>query len=198
MASLWGNGMFVDKDYNKTRDYALKGVAQGDIMSHQIMGTLYYQGWGVPVDYRKSAEYWSAASAGGDLQATYDLGILYRDGQGVEKNEAKALELFTKAMDEGSFQAMVTLAVLSYTGDGIPRDFNRAFKLLKLCSDFRSSCSKELYAEITRNLSACYRFGRGTEVNEELADYWMEISVQNGNSEASDVRSMFGITNHIL
>ena len=126
------------------------------------------------------------------------MGVLYREGQGVDKNPEKALEYFTKAMDEGSFQAMVTLAALSYSGNGIPRDYDRAFRLLKRCSNFQSSCSKEVYAEITRNLSACYRFGRGTEANEELADYWMEISVQNGNSEASDVRSMFGITNHIL
>ena len=198
LASLYGNGLFIDKDYNKCVQYARQGAEQGDIMSHQIMGTLYYQGWGLPVDYRKAAEHWAAASAGGDVQAAYDLSVLYRLGHGVDKNPEKARELLDQALDRGSTNALVALAVLSYTGDGIPRDFDRAFKLLTRCSQLSGIMPAEILSEVARNLSACYRFGRGTAVNEELADYWMEISVQNGNSEAAGARSMFGISSRII
>lgn len=198
LASLWGNGIFMEPDYNKCVHYARQGAERGDIISHLIMGTLYYLGKGVPVDYRKAAEHWSAAAAGGDVESIYNLSVLYCEGTGVDKNPAKALELLNDAIDRGSIQALVSLAALSYNGDGIPRDYPLAFKLMQRCIHLRASISKEEYSEIARNLSACYRFGRGTEPNEELADYWMEISALTGNTDAAGVRSMFGISTKIL
>ena len=198
LASLWYTGIFMEPDYNKCVHYARQGAERGDIMSHLIMGTLYYHGKGVPVEYRKAAEHWSAAAAGGDVESIYNLSVLYCEGTGVDKNPAKALELLNDAIDRGSIQALVSLAALSYNGDGIPRDYPLAFKLMQRCIHLRASISKEEYSEIARNLSACYRFGRGTEPNEELADYWMEISALTGNTDAAGVRSMFGISTKIL
>ena len=137
MASIYGGTSTIPQDYNKVREYASQGAADGDPISNYAMGSLYYRGLGVPVDYHKAAEYWSTAAAAGNRDAIYDPAILYIDGKGVEKNPQKALELLNEALDMGSINALAKLAVLSYNGEGVPQDYNRAFKLLKRCTTHR-------------------------------------------------------------
>lgn len=127
----------------------------------------------------------------GNADAQFWVGYAYYKGEGVTKD-------VNEALDMGSINALATLAVLSYNSEGVPQDYNRAFKLLKRCTTHRRNITDNVYVEIARDLSACYRYGRGTTVDKELANYWMVISELNGNKAVADVRSLFTVSSKII
>ncbi len=191
-------GEGVTKDVNEAFKWMQKAANQSNASAQNWMGYFYDHGIGTEKNDAKTIEYYTKADNNGNGQAAYYLGMRYFDGKGVEKNPQKALELLNEALDMGSINALATLAVLSYNGEGVPQDYNRAFKLLKRCTTPRRNITDNVYVEIARDLSACYRYGRDTTVDKELANYRMVISELNGNKAVADVRSLFTVGSKII
>ena len=62
------------------------------------------------------------------------------------------------------------LGEMYYKGQYVKQDFNEAFRLLKEAAEYKDVPS----GNAMRLLSACYRYGLGTEKDAQKEAYWME------------------------
>lgn len=148
-------------------------------------------------DYNKALEYYLKGFNIDYPLCTYSLGISYELGLGelleIDKNKAK--ELLNKAYpkiielinnpdisDVERIYAKFVLGAYYYFGLGnIERDYNKAFKTIKECAD-----NGHIAAIYDLGVNFYYN-GNGTEVNYELADYYLNIAKENGLKRAIDL-----------
>lgn len=98
-----------------------------------------------------------------------------------------ALKYMEKAADNGYGFAAGVLGIMYYSGSNdVSKDYNKAFKYLLQAVQDPSEMSDGLVAEVYRNLGACYRFGRGTEVDHSLASYYTEQAAKYGDEGSFD------------
>lgn len=98
--------------------------------------------------------------------AMNEMGICYMEGQGVNKNKEEAVKWFKRAAKQNYGIAIGNLAEIYYNDE----QYDEAFRLLKdVCEDDLQIWPS---AKAMRLLSYCYTYGRGTQKNNELGDYW--------------------------
>ena len=148
-------------------------------------------------DYNKALHYYQKGFANSYPLCTYSLGISYELGLGnvltINKNKAKKLlinaypkiiELVNNPdIDEiERIYAQFIIGAYYYFGLGdIKRDYKKAFGIIKDCAD------KGHIAAIYDLGANFYYNGRGTEINYELADYYLNLAKENGLKRAIDL-----------
>ena len=160
----------------------------------------YIRSYTIDIDINKSYEYFK--KAGGSDEEYNDWAYKAADGGVVDASEKvfenveKSLDMFEILYINGYIPAGISLAIISY---GI--DNNRAFKALTslvenhadfieaeahfglhqrcLLGKYHSDYNDESPpSKLYRYLSACYRFGRGCEIDIDKADYYLKKSKQ--------------------
>ena len=151
----------------------------------------------VEQDYNKALYYYQK---GFDLDyplCIYSLGISYELGLGkiLEVDKGKAKKLLTNAYPkiielinnpnitevERVYAKFVTGAYYYFGLGEIEKDYSKAFEIIKECAD------KGHIAAIY-DLGANFYFnGNGTDINYELADYYLNIAKENGLKRARDL-----------
>lgn len=151
----------------------------------------------VEKDYNKALYYYQK---GFDLDyplCIYSLGISYELGLGkileVDKEKAKKLltNTYPKIIElinnpniteiERVYAKFVTGAYYYFGLGEIEKDYSKAFEIIKECAD------KGHIAAIY-DLGANFYFnGNGTDINYELADYYLNIAKENGLKRAIDL-----------
>ena len=97
----------------------------------------------------------------------------------------------TKAADNGYTFGAAVLGTLYYSGENlVEKDYEKAFKYLSEAVKDASSINNDLLAEVYRDLGACYRFGRGTNVDHSLASYYTEQAAALGDTKSFDAVKM--------
>lgn len=166
--------------------------------SYYVLGRSYdLEENGATQDYNKALEYYQKGFNIDYPLCTYSLGISYELGLGelleIDKNKSK--ELLNKAYpkiielinnpsisDVEKIYAKFVLGAYYYFGLGnIERDYNKAFQIIKECAD--NGHIAAIY-DLGANF---YYNGNGTEVNYELADYYLNIAKENGLKRAIDL-----------
>ena len=98
LGRIYLEGMDVDQDYNKAKDYFEKAAESNNAQAYTFLAYMYANSLGVDKDDAKVVELYQKAYELGDLYASYALGFIYRKGlYGVDKDEAKALDYVEKA-----------------------------------------------------------------------------------------------------
>jgi TPR repeat protein len=121
---FYENGLGVQQDYAKAREWYEKAADRGDVVAMTNLGVLYENGQGVQHDYAKAREWYEKAAAKDDTRATY-LGVLYEKGRGVPQDYGKARELYEKAAAKDNARA-TNLGVLYEHGLGVQQDYAKA------------------------------------------------------------------------
>ena len=67
-----------------------------------------------------------------------------------------------------------------YKGLGTPKDYSDAFKFLTIASDLNDS-------ESMRLLAACYRYGRGVQINANKEKEWLDKAVKHRDDRAVEL-----------
>lgn len=166
--------------------------------SYYVLGRSYdLEENGATQDFDKALEYYQKGFNIDYPLCTYSLGISYELGLGelleIDKNKSK--ELLNKAYpkiielinnpdisDVERIYAKFVLGAYYYFGLGnIERDYNKAFQIIKDCAD--NGHIAAIY-DLGANF---YYNGNGTEVNYELADYYLNIAKENGLKRAIDL-----------
>ena len=111
-------GTTETKNYWKALQWFTKSAAQGDSVSQNAIGLLYYHGGpGLDQDYEKAA-YWLEKSAkSGYKQAIENLALFYSTGEGVERDEEKAVYWFELWASQGNETDQHALAKLFTSGE---------------------------------------------------------------------------------
>ena len=87
-----------------------------------------------------------------------------------------------QAADNGMDFAAGVLGTIYYAGHGgVQKDYDKAFQYLSQAVHSPGDFGDNLLSEIYRDLGACYRFGRGTEVNHSMASYYTEQAAKYGD-----------------
>ena len=109
----------------------------------------------------------------------------------MHQENSSALEYITKAADGGYAFACAVLGTFYYDGEPlVEKDFNKAFKYLSRAVEEASSINNDLLSQVYRYLGACYRFGRGTEVDQSMASYYTEQAAKLGDKSSLDAVKM--------
>lgn len=156
-------------------------------------------------DYSKALYYYQK---GFDIDyplCIYSLGISYELGLGqlLEINKDKAKELLTNAYPRildlinnpntpeiERVYAKFVIGAYFYFGLGnIEKDYRKAFKIIK-------DCAEKGHIAAIYDLGANFYFnGNGTDINYELADYYLNIAKENGLKRAINLYKSRNKTN---
>ena len=101
------------------------------------------------------------------------MGRCYEEGIGVKTDPSKAFDWYKKAAGQGDFRAMCCMGAYFLSGDCVPYDPAKAFQLFQKAADANIPAAQY-------NLSVLYRYGEGTEKDEEKANFWRTRAAQNG------------------
>lgn len=163
--------------------------------SYYILGRSYdLEENGATQDYTKALEYYLKGFNIDYPLCTYSLGISYELGLGelLEIDERKAKKLLNDAYSkiielinnpdisdiERVYAKFVTGAYYYFGLGNIEKDYKRAFQIIKECAD--NGHIAAIY-----DLGANFYFnGNGTDVNYDLADYYLNIAKENGLKRA--------------
>lgn len=218
MGYFYDHGIGTEKNDAKTIEYYTKADNNGNGQAAYYLGMRYFDGNGVERNRIKAFDLFLKSAVKGDNGGRLMLGKCYENGYGTLRDYGASARAYYEGSDKNqncadAFKALLErlqntaytdplaaegLAKIYRNGLGVPKDENRAFKLLKRCTTHRRNITDNVYVEIARDLSACYRYGRGTTVDKELANYRMVISELNGNKAVADVRSLFTVSSKII
>lgn len=121
--------------------------------------------------------------------AMYSLGYEYIVGEILHQENSQAVKWMTNAADAGNAFASAVIGIAYYEGEEpFSKDYDAAFKYMSQAAQYIQSSEEkdEMIGQLCRNLAACYRFGRGTTVNNSLASYYTELAAQFGNEGSID------------
>lgn len=166
--------------------------------SYYILGRSYdLEENGAIQDYTKALEYYLKGLNIDYPLCIYSLGISYELGLGeilsIDKNKSKELlnNAYPKIIKlinnpnisdtERIYAKFVTGAYYYFGLGNIEKDYNKAFQIIKECAD------KGHIAAIY-DLGANFYFnGNGTDINYDLADYYLNLAKENGLKRAMDL-----------
>lgn len=171
---------------------------QNNGFSYYVLGRSYdLEENGLEQDYQKALYYYQK---GFDIDyplCIYSLGISYELGLGesleVDKDKAKKLlnnaypkiiELINKPNTsdiERTYAKFVTGAYYYFGLGSIKKDYQKAFEIIKECAD--NGHIAAIY-DLGANF---YYNGTGTDINYELANYYLNIAKENGLKRAIEL-----------
>ena len=192
---LAGMGMCYEYGYGVTEniasaiEYYKKAGKQGNGYSLQQLYQIYRRGKGsVQVDTQLALQYLRQGAEINHGPSLYSLGYEYLIGEIMHQEDSQALEYFNKAVEQNYPFAYAVLGTCYYDGEPlVEKDYNKAFQLLSKAAEDPGSINEELMGEVYKKLGACYRFGRGTEVNQSMASFYTEQAAKYGDQQALDV-----------
>lgn len=173
IAMVYRNGgTYVNPDSCFYWEY--KAAELGDVYSQCLLSLYYERGFGVEQNNEESFKWLLRAAEAGDDIAAEGVAKNYRDGVGVEQDFEKMIQWFEIAAARGRNNSLVYLGTLYQQGMyGLPIDKQKAFDMFQ-----RAAMQGDAWGEF--ELGECYRFGRGTTQDKELARYWIAKSAEQG------------------
>ncbi len=185
------NGYGVSKDISKAVSYYQKAAEKGHNYSTYRLYSLYRDGIGVPKNTNQAIQYLRQAADNGYTDAIYRLGLEYLTGEILHEEPSTAIRYMTQAAEKGMDFAAGVLGTIYYSGEGsIEKNYNKAFEYLVQAVRSPEEFGENLLAEIYRDLAACYRYGRGTEVNHSMASYYYEQAAKYGDESFEGVKAL--------
>ena len=152
--------------YKETIELLGPLAVDGNPTAQTLLGRCYESGLGVAQDLEKAVEWYRLAAEQNDAQGQILLAYCYEQGLGVAKDTDKTRELMLKAAESGHPEAQFNCALYASKGlYGVAKDPVQSFTYAKRAAD-------QGYAQAERYVGACYEYGVGTEMNQELAETW--------------------------
>ena len=101
LATLYGEGVGVDKDIARSVFWYRKAADQGIASAQHAMGVAYYAGSGVQSDIAEALSWFRRAAVQGFDLAQFNLGVIYEEGHGVPRDIPTAIHWYRKAAAQG-------------------------------------------------------------------------------------------------
>lgn len=177
LATIFRNGgSFVNPD--SCFYWEQKAAEKGDTYSQFMLSIYYERGFGVKSNERKAFEWRLKAAESGDALASEGIAVFYRDGLGVERNYEQMVFWLEKAAANGRLNSLVYLGTIHQQGMyGLAIDKEKAFALF-----MQAANQDDAWGAF--ELGECYRYGRGTSQDKNLARYWIYKAATQGHEAA--------------
>lgn len=173
-------------------------IDQNTNFSFYLLGRSYdLEENGAIKDYNKALYFYKKGFENDYPLCTYSLGISYEFGldKTLSINKDKAKKLLTDAYPKiidlinnpnteevEKIYAKFVIGAYFYFGLGnVKKDYNKAFKIIKECAD-------DGHLAAIYDLGANFYFnGKGTEINYELSDHYLQLAKNQGLKRAIDL-----------
>ncbi len=168
--------------------------SKGNGNASRYLGKMYRDGIGCEVNYKKSVDWFEKATGQGHMYAELELAILYYEEKYSVQDYALAKRHFESLIYDHPYDDVKTIAK-AYLGMILYKqvhvkngrmekgDYESAFKYL-----IEASKNKFYFpASAMRVLSACYRYGLGTDIDNEKAEYWLKESANHDDDVAARI-----------
>ena len=181
----------LKKDYVHAVQWLQKAYDRDYLTVCHNLADMYYYGNGVEQSYEKAFTIFSKGSLH-DQHCKYRMAVMLRYGLGTEKDNVKANALLLEAADNGIARAQYQLGIDCYVGSHHEQNYKMAVTYLEKALEDKYMLN-DAKGDICRKLSACYRFGRGVEVNEAKANEYMKLAAGLGDSDARKIQKWLNI-----
>ncbi len=191
LAWSYRDGKGTTKNYEKAIEWFRKSLPNGKTGEEENqIGVLYvWGGYGIAQDYPQAATWFRLAADKGFNISLSNLGYMYMRGYGVEQDTKKAMDLFNTVISKGDKKAIpavyANMGEMYYNGYGVDKDYTKAFEYLKKAAEDEKKPQKKAM----RLLSACYRYGLGTAIDNEKAEYWLKEAANHKDEKAMAIMS---------
>ena len=182
-------GMGCKENMSTAVNYYKQAAEQGSNYAQYRLYGIYRDGEGIAKNQQLAIQYLRQAADDDYSDALYSLGYEYAVGEILHQEKSKAVEYMTRAAEKGDAFASAVIGTMYYSGDpslDIEKDYKKAFYYLGYVAYVGKLSNKELLAEVYRDLGACYRFGRGTDVNQSMASFYTEKAAELGDENSLD------------
>lgn len=189
LGMCYENGLGVTMNMPQAVKYYQLAADAGNNYSQYRLYCILRDGEGVSKDVSRALQNLREAANNENADAMYSLGYEYYVGEIMHQENSQAVKWMTKAADAGNAFAEAMIGNAYYSGiEPFTKDYDLAFKYLyQAAQKLQATDEKdELAGQLCRNLAACYRFGRGTEINNSLASFYTELAAQFGNDDSVD------------
>lgn len=149
---------------------------------HYKIGKFYYYGKGCEQDYEQAFTEFEMSDS---QYAKYSLGTMYQCGLGVEQSDKQAYQYFLQSAQKGN--AFANYEVGHYLEQGITVSKNLEEANIyyeKAYRSFLSMLKKQRDDHLLYRVGMMTYYGKGTEVNRELAKAYLEESLSFDNKHA--------------
>jgi TPR repeat protein len=160
------------KNMEEAVKWYTKSAEQNYHRSQNNLGYLYENGLGTEKNMTEAIKWYKKSSKQDNCKAHYNLGNCYKYNKGIEKNDINlkiAFKLYNRAIEQGCKceDTVYEYALCYENGEGVEKDIVRAFTLYKQVADldYPIGCYK---------LAECYKFGKGTDINNEKSMKWFD------------------------
>jgi TPR repeat protein len=135
-------------------------------------------------DYTEVMNMYQEAIKWGNMSAMLRTADILYSGKGnIPADKAKAISLYTQ-LAVVSIEATYVLATYYYTEE---KNYSLAFKYYKAIADDNSKIDNPVRADVLQHLSKMYLFGRGVEVDNDMADKYAKEAVKYGDVDSKAI-----------
>lgn len=191
-----GHIYYETKDYPKALHYLQISASKGSGNASWYLGRMFRDGIGCDIDYKKAIGWFGQATEQGHIYAELELAIMYYDDKYGLQDYSLARKHFVRLLDcaydhiktvakaylgMGFYKGYFYTSIKDAEGNWVKLDgFKHAFNYLKEASEKIIYCP----ASAMRVLSACYRYGKGTDIDNEKAEYWLNEAAKHNDDIA--------------
>ena len=177
---------YAPAQYDLSLVYAFEGMPYYDSYQDKLMI--------IPLEVEQNPEeaYNLFSQAGGSNEEFGRWGLrkltsVFSESENISEDQ-KGINILEYAFKNGDFMSGFILQEWYYNN----KFFDAALRILRRLSESDSVLSHLLLPRVFCRLSSCYRFGRGCEVDEKMADYYLESAGDVSEDESlKDILKIF-------
>ena len=171
LGDIYLNGIRVERNLKKAKEYFEKAALQGHTISEFILGNIYYNGYETEQNFEKAVFWYEKAALKGDPKAQFNLGLMYDEGEGVIQNYEKAFKWFEEAAKQGLPEAQYNLGCMYEDGEGVQQNYEKAF-------EWFTKAANQGYSIAFNSLGYLYYYGKGVEQDFEKANLFKNKALE--------------------
>lgn len=176
-AKMYENGVGVEADLEKMRDWMSKSADAGYWLAEYEMGRFYKKGLGIETNLEEAFSWFTQAALDGYDMAQTALGNCYYYGEGAVRDYLEAISWYQKAAEQSNSEAMEQLGECYFYGYGVDKDYAEALSWYQKSAELNN-------CDAYNSLGYCYYNGRGVSYNYETAVKYWKKAIELGSAVA--------------
>lgn len=178
LARIYGNGVGVPLDWEKSKSYAEQAVRQGNERAKLILGYILRNGENpTAADQDRAFQLLTDAANAGDGTAMTNLAVMHLDPKDPRHDEKKGYSWQERAAAAGEVNALYMVALRLRDGVGTQKSETDAFKAMSVAAQL-------FHPDALVELGRMYEKGQGTSANDALAVVQYRTAARLGNAWA--------------
>lgn len=110
LATMYFNGVGVEKDYKKAYVRCRRAAENGNSKAQYNLGQFYFHGEVIEQDFHEAFRWFKKSAEQGDFNSQYMVGYIYHVGiGGIDQSYDEAIKWLQKSVNQGNVEAKMEL-----------------------------------------------------------------------------------------